>query len=141
MKPPHDSAPAPEIKTIITPVERKAHLYKMMTLLWCFPSLGGIVILGLNGFSGPPNAAGTQGAASLRIEDLAAVGLLATHCYLAVQARRFHRLNQARQHASLTKEQATEPQTCPSTNTNSTKATAKSAAESSHSTAPYPPDR
>jgi len=104
MEPPYDSSRDPETETLVDPIERKAYLYKMMAVLWFFPSLGAIVILALNWFSGSSEATDTQGTLSVRIEDLAAVGLLVTHGYLAIQRHRFHRLNQKRQRARLPRE-------------------------------------
>lgn len=91
----------PNPQAIADSWERKARLYKMLTILWSFPSLGGVVILAANWRAEWFRTVADGGIVSIRIEVLVALGLLLTHCGLAALFRRFRRLNQNHKQAIL----------------------------------------
>ena len=76
--------------------ERRWILHRTMTLLWCFPSLGGVAILFLG-----------HGFRFQRLEDLVAIGILAVHLLFAIGMYRWRWAAGGGTRRS-----------CPSTNTN-----------------------
>ena len=88
-------------QTVADSWERKARLYRMLTILWSFPSLGGVVILGINWRPESFQTVADGGIASIRIEVWIALGLLLTHLGLAALSRHFRRLIQNRKQAIL----------------------------------------
>lgn len=91
----------PNSQAVADSLERKARLYKMLTILWSFPSLGSFVILGDNWRAEWIRTAADAGIVSIRIEIWIALGLLLTHLGLAVLSRYFGRLNQNRKQVIL----------------------------------------
>lgn len=91
----------PNSQAVADSLERKARLYKMLTILWSFPSLGSFVILGDNWRAEWFRTAADTGIVSIRIEIWIALGLLLTHLGLAVLSRYFGRLNQNRKQVIL----------------------------------------
>ena len=91
----------PNSQAVADSWERKARLYRMLTILWSFPSLGGVVILGDNWRPEWFQTVADGGIASIRIEVWVALGLLLTHLGLAALSRHFRRLNQNRKQAIL----------------------------------------
>ncbi len=91
----------PNSQAVADSLERKARLYKMLTILWSFPSLGGVVILGVHWQPEWFPIVADGGIVSIRIEVLVALGLLLTHCGLAGLSRYFGRLNRNRKQAIL----------------------------------------
>lgn len=109
----------PNSQVVADSLERKARLYRMLTILWGFPSLGGVVILKTNWRPEWFQTVADGGGVSIRIEVLVALGLLLTHCGLVVLSRYFGRLNRNRKRAILEGRAAgCESKKCLSTNTN-----------------------
>lgn len=91
----------PSSQSVADSWERKARLYKMLTILWSFPSLGGVVILKTNWRPEWFQTVADAGIVSIRIEVWVALGILLTHLGLAALFRRFRRLNQNRKRVIL----------------------------------------
>ena len=91
----------PNSQAVADSWERKARLYRMLTILWSFPSLGGVVILAANWRTEWFQTVADGGIASIRIEVWIALGLLLTHLGLASLSRHFRRLIQNRKQAIL----------------------------------------
>lgn len=91
----------PNPQSVADSWERKARLYKMLTILWSFPSLGGVVILAANWRTEWFRTVAEAGIISIRIEVLTALAILLAHLGLAALFRRFRRLNQNRKQVIL----------------------------------------
>ena len=91
----------PNSQAVANSWKRKARLYKMLTILWSFPSLGGVIILKANWRTEWFQTVANEGIVSIRIEVLAALGILLTHLGLAALFLRFRRLNQNRKRVIL----------------------------------------
>jgi len=69
----------------------KANRYKMLSLLWIFPSLGAVVILALDGPSWIHGAGLGERLAAIPLQSWIAVTLLALHGLFLWLARHYHR--------------------------------------------------
>ncbi len=70
----------------------KTQLFRALSLLWCFPTLGSCLILALN-WAAWSEAQSVQGAlAATRLEQWIALGLLGAHPVILFLARRYDRV-------------------------------------------------
>ena len=86
----------PSSQAVADSWERKARLYRMLTILWSFPSLGNVVILAANWRPEWFQTVANGGIILIQIEVWVALGILLTHLGLAALFLRFRRLNQNR---------------------------------------------
>lgn len=77
--------------------KQKFLLYRTLSLLWVFPSLGAIVILNSN----VPSRSWLEALRSPQLEDLVAIMVIACHLAMILKAYRYHRLNRGLESDSL----------------------------------------
>lgn len=77
--------------------QHKFLLYRMLSLLWIFPSLGAIFIL----LAKLPLRTWRETLSSPQFEDLIAAMVIASHLLMILKASHYHRLNRQRERDSL----------------------------------------